>query len=320
MVVWSLEEDALQQNGIPFEFTFVFLVERPMPKTPETIKENHEETQCVTSNTSLSDEKKFEPLITVKAVDETESLSSTPGEGSPERHRFDFLRSSNRSKERAASAPAVETGVAPEIKAEKEMESSPSIPTKSPRREKTIKAIRNSLSPTRKPEPSFISKTTQPETEVQTQQISEQLAHGFIHEIQSFSNKITNKLPASKFHILSSSDPRKYSAISDSFKSAKITDGDYGQIFSPIKIRISVKPRIEGAVDRSVDLLGADWEENIVAGQIGQRFFDGDGTRDEEVDGLFNFAMMEGTLEDMVEMPGRAVTTIVCCFVYKINT
>lgn len=90
------------------------------------------------------------------------------------------------------------------------------------------------------------------------------------------------------------------------------------KVFTPVHFHISVKPSITNAPDKSTNLFaGSDYDEAIVEGQVGQRF--GAFEEDEEdedgesvlVDGLYNFAAMGGHFEDLVELPGSSVGTIV---------
>ena len=89
------------------------------------------------------------------------------------------------------------------------------------------------------------------------------------------------------------------------------------EVFTPVHFHISVKPRITNAPDKSTNIFAAsEYDESIVDGQVGQRFGVVEVENDENgesvlVDGLYNFAAMGGHFEDLVELPGSSVGTIV---------
>ena len=98
----------------------------------------------------------------------------------------------------------------------------------------------------------------------------------------------------------------------------KPADHDYSTVFTPIRFNICVEPQISGIV------VGVSFEKpeetSIVAGEVGQKFptdFDMPanvkGNAEEEIiDGLYNFAKLPGSFEDLIELPGNAITSLVC--------
>ena len=89
------------------------------------------------------------------------------------------------------------------------------------------------------------------------------------------------------------------------------------EVFTPVHFHISVKPRITNAPDKSTNIFAASkYDESIVEGQVGQRFGVVEVGNDEDgesvlVDGFYNFAAMGGHFEDLVELLGSSVGTIV---------
>ncbi|PQE03027.1 GCN5-related N-acetyltransferase protein [Rutstroemia sp. NJR-2017a BVV2] len=86
---------------------------------------------------------------------------------------------------------------------------------------------------------------------------------------------------------------------------------DFENIFTPLTFEIEVKAWISASFHKTVG------QTSIVAGEVGQRF-PTEGTEDSwgkkehpevMVDGMYNFAKMDGAFEDMVSLPGKAVTT-----------
>ena len=89
------------------------------------------------------------------------------------------------------------------------------------------------------------------------------------------------------------------------------------EVFTPVHFHISVKPRITNAPDKSTNIFAvSEYDESIVEGQVGQRFGVVEVGNDEDgesvlVDGFYNFAAMGGHFEDLVELLGSSVGTIV---------
>jgi hypothetical protein len=48
-----------------------------------------------------------------------------------------------------------------------------------------------------------------------------------------------------------------------------------------------------------------------IEGEVGQKFVSDGDHSDAMVNGLYNFAKLPGSWEDLVELPGRAVTSVV---------
>ncbi|KAM3070355.1 hypothetical protein ACMFMG_010186 [Clarireedia jacksonii] len=108
-------------------------------------------------------------------------------------------------------------------------------------------------------------------------------------------------------------EPMKYSDQNkdDPLKGRDSLCKDFEKIFTPLTFDIEVKAWISAALHKTQS------QRSIVAGEVGQRF-PTEGTEDswgkEEhpevmVDGMYNFAKMRGTFEDMVSLPGKAITT-----------
>lgn len=98
---------------------------------------------------------------------------------------------------------------------------------------------------------------------------------------------------------------------------AAILDNDYEAIFTPIRMNIDVQPRISGCLDNKIsgEFIGGA----MLTGEIGQKFPtvlpDYNVFEDMHdkcmLNGLYNFAKLPGSFEDMVELPGTAVTSVV---------
>jgi hypothetical protein len=88
-------------------------------------------------------------------------------------------------------------------------------------------------------------------------------------------------------------------------------DPDYHEVFTPLTFSITVQPEITG---KKIEDLVHGKEEciSIVGEQAGQKFPTG-GCKDGEglVNGLYKFAKMPGDFEDLVELPGDAITSLV---------
>ena len=99
-------------------------------------------------------------------------------------------------------------------------------------------------------------------------------------------------------------------------------DDDYDTVFMPLHFNIRVDPQISGLVVGPGFSLERSEETSVVAGEVGQRFPTDyetralanecvDGEKEDLIDGLYNFAKMPGNFEDLIELPGSAVTTMV---------
>ncbi|KAH8663520.1 hypothetical protein BGZ60DRAFT_69342 [Tricladium varicosporioides] len=96
-------------------------------------------------------------------------------------------------------------------------------------------------------------------------------------------------------------------------------DSDYDEIFTPVHFSISIQPRINRSLENK--LFEYEAQRSIVSGEVGQKFptalFDSNGEplngeyKDTIINGLYNFAKVPGSFEDLIELPGNSVTTVV---------
>jgi hypothetical protein len=88
---------------------------------------------------------------------------------------------------------------------------------------------------------------------------------------------------------------------------------DHGATFAPMQIGINVKPHISNM--NGIPLM-AQYDETLVADEVGQRLVvehtqDGYSPDDHASSGYYNFAKMPGNFEDLIELPGNSVTSVV---------
>ncbi|RDL40680.1 uncharacterized protein BP5553_00659 [Venustampulla echinocandica] len=96
----------------------------------------------------------------------------------------------------------------------------------------------------------------------------------------------------------------------------KELDGDYDDVFTPIHFNIAIQPRINGSLESKI--FGYDSQRSIVSGEVGQVFptsLAGEGASAEEhhhclINGLYNFAKLPGSFEDLVGLPGNSFSTV----------
>jgi hypothetical protein len=89
---------------------------------------------------------------------------------------------------------------------------------------------------------------------------------------------------------------------------------DHAATYTPIHIGIHVKPHISNIMN-GLPCPG-EQEEALVADEVGQRLVvehtqDADGIDTHLASGYYNFAKMPGNFEDLIELPGCAVTSVV---------
>ncbi|KAF4628317.1 hypothetical protein G7Y89_g9834 [Cudoniella acicularis] len=96
----------------------------------------------------------------------------------------------------------------------------------------------------------------------------------------------------------------------------KALDSDYTEVFTPVYFSISVQPRINGSLENK--LFEYETQRSVVSGEVGQKFptalfgddpLEGE-QRDALINGLYNFAKVPGTFEDLIELPGNSITTV----------
>jgi hypothetical protein len=89
------------------------------------------------------------------------------------------------------------------------------------------------------------------------------------------------------------------------------TPMDPEAIFSPIRIGITIKPRISNIMTSLTTLEHS--EETRIEGEFGQKLKAAVSNT-----GYYNFAKMPGSFEHLIELPGNAISSVVC-FPYKIE-
>lgn len=176
----------------------------------------------------------------------------------------------------------------------------------------------NLPSPPRSPPPNkLIKKTVEFAHSLasRVQHRSEELAeclHDKAEELEQDLNKLSQNL-----QVAGDAEPfRVNGALPNARTLSNASAVDLQKVFSPIHFQISVRPRITNAPDKSSLFAMSECDESIVEGQVGQRFGafeDASGEAGEQVlvDGLYNFAEMSGHFEELVELPGSSVATIV---------
>ncbi|KAK2630308.1 hypothetical protein QTJ16_001128 [Diplocarpon rosae] len=240
-LVWSLEENTQQEGGLPREFTFVFLLERPLPRKSKA-----------KWNLRVEDHVDAEPQ---HIPEETLSCCSQK------------LASAKKLVKKPVDFPHT---LAAKLKSKSE-DIAECIHAKAKELEADLATLQDKFETQMDPEPL----------------------------------RVTGELL----------NARKMSAVSTIIQE---------DVFTPIHFYISVKPSITNAPDKSTNLAANDFDESIVEGQVGQRFgaFEEEEEEEEDedgesvlVEGLYNFAAMGGHFEDLVELPGSSVGTMVSLLV-----
>lgn len=98
---------------------------------------------------------------------------------------------------------------------------------------------------------------------------------------------------------------------------SKALDSDYDDVFTPIRFNIDIQPRINGSLESKI--FDYDGQQSIVSGEVGQVFpttSAGEGPSADEhhdcfINGLYNFAKLPGSFEDLVGLPGNSFSTVV---------
>ncbi|RDW84535.1 hypothetical protein BP6252_02125 [Coleophoma cylindrospora] len=90
-------------------------------------------------------------------------------------------------------------------------------------------------------------------------------------------------------------------------------DSDYDDVFCPIHFCITVTPKVSGTMSSATLDIQTLPEESVVHGEVGQKFPTG-GIHGEHadhcIDGMYNFAKLPGNFEDLMELPGNAITSV----------
>jgi hypothetical protein len=89
---------------------------------------------------------------------------------------------------------------------------------------------------------------------------------------------------------------------------------DHAATFTPMHIGIHIEPHISNIMN-GLPCAG-EYEEALVVDEIGQRLVvehthDADFVDNHAASGYYNFAKMPGNFEDLIELPGNAVTSVV---------
>jgi hypothetical protein len=89
---------------------------------------------------------------------------------------------------------------------------------------------------------------------------------------------------------------------------------DHAATFTPMHIGIHIKPHISNLVN-GLPCPG-EYEETLIADEVGQRLVvehtqDAKSADLHATSGYYNFAKMPGNFEDLIELPGNAVTSVV---------
>ncbi|CZS93340.1 hypothetical protein WAI453_000958 [Rhynchosporium graminicola] len=273
-LVWSLEENSQQEGGLPREFTFVFLLERPLPKkcTPQT-------------QSAVQKQLPTRPQIE-KAATEGEQVLCC-GQAS------------------AAASAKYERIAGIDVKVE-EPETAPATPPRSPPHKRLMKKspdlVYTLLSKARSKSEEIVeclhSKTTELEKELS--RFSKTLQHTYYDDPAPL--HVTGNMPNARrvsaistidiekvftplhFHIgvkprITNAPDKSTNLFSSSDYDQSIVEGQVGQRFGAYE-------------EEDEDDEDDDDDESVL------------------VDGLFNFAAMSGHFEDLVELPGSSVGTI----------
>lgn len=89
----------------------------------------------------------------------------------------------------------------------------------------------------------------------------------------------------------------------------------YEEIFADIELSVSVKPDVAG-MNIPAGIFEHHAQVTTVKGQVGQKFVSDEHSISEEtsnmIPGLYNFTRLPVNFEDLIELPGSTISTIVC--------
>ncbi|TVY81711.1 hypothetical protein LSUE1_G003658 [Lachnellula suecica] len=315
-VVWSLEENTQQKDGLPREFTFVFLLERLRParalstSSEVTIKppgrqraQSHLSTtsndtsfdgvsEVEKVNSDIGEEDLSLPLPT-KTKEKRNSIGSVDGSGRPTTYPRKSIEglthvvnpgsdTTDFDSWKSSSAPIVEEG------------------TSTPRNE-VVLGHTNSITSEDHPEGTSPWPPLNGDNDV---------PNDSDHTSMDGTSDVLRAM-----HI--ASKKKEIPTFNNGFDPmTKAFDTDCETVFTPITFSITVEPTIDDSPLSSASV--TNWA--IVGGECGQRFptalsdaedASGGEHPDVMVNGLYNFAKLPGSWEDMVELPGNSVTSVV---------
>ena len=279
LLIWSLEENSQQQGGVPHEFTFVFLVERPNPlETP------HNDKHDLVSNS-------FQ-----EKIDEAREATKCPSK---------HLEEPDTSKQEPSPNPNDNSKDKPEDKTHKKAG-------------RYVPGLfhRSSASNISEPIFSFSGDINKVDRVWRSSAGSaeERAIDGLgrdIHHAKEIATEVVNDIREGIQRPFRS-ETLKYSEESEETDMAPA----HHAAFMPIRFSICVEAHVEGVVQKfSVsNALAPDFDNSIVKGEVGQKLptdMASEEEREAIVNGLYNFAKLPGSIEDMVELPGSSTTTMV---------
>ncbi len=252
VLVWSIEENEQQKGGLPREFTFVFLLERPNRPNPE-----------------------------------------------------DQVANAGRKELTPASRPNFDLDTNPD------------------QRNETSVNIRSILHRTFRRSFTKMTRTILSKARSASDEVA--YTRSTTAEVQSFTASC--ELPINDAPLVvtktitTTTTPPKNTTADD------LNPDNPADIFTPIHLHITVRPCITNAPDVHRGLDGGI-DGAVVQGQVGQRFSSGMNCEDDDGGGvrgvkdgcgngsgmleeLYNFAELPGNFEDLVELPGSSVGSVV---------
>jgi hypothetical protein len=310
-LIWPLEENTKQKGGIPHEFTFVFLIHRPLP--------------VITLST--------ESTGGLHATDTAKRSSGALGEvaAEPSKRRRGCGKRENKGKGRETATKTEEQGLARDVRPPALAHLADQAVASAPAEEKADERIaqRNAQGAMASVNPGSSSmehaEKSVSETADQFKPQSSK-SHGPDKEpprsVADSSNTAIDPVPQGTSKKESSENPNN----------SKLVPENYSSIFGPIKINICVRPHIavfEQYVDgggilrhkeaslvinprrTGFNIYDSDFKGDVAWEQVGEKFFDFN-EKGVEAGGLYSFADLPGGLEDMVELSGELLTTMVC--------
>lgn len=148
-----------------------------------------------------------------------------------------------------------------------------------------------------------------PSTSTQYEEYNGTPGHGIVSNLRAEAGKLTKKLRRSDgTQSLRTIKKRKASMHSH-------IDDHYSQVFTDIEFNIAVRPEIAG-MNIPKGVFEHHAQLTTVKSQVGQKFSsmseeysEGEGLA---INGLYNFAKLPVNFEDLIELPGSTVSTVVC--------